>query len=110
MIYEESTITVIHYTGKVTYDCLEMPEKNRDFLSPEIIETLRSSKNAIISLMFTSKLDRTGNLIMAGEELRKTKYGFQSKVCYLILFNKCTDVFFLHNLKMDISSKASHPK
>ncbi|CAG9859253.1 unnamed protein product [Phyllotreta striolata] len=80
MIYDEGAFTVMHYTGKVTYSCKSMPEKNRDYLAPEIIETLRGSKNPIISTMFTAKLDRTGNLIMAPEELRKTKYGFQSKV------------------------------
>ncbi|CAG2068464.1 unnamed protein product, partial [Timema podura] len=33
--------TVAHYTGKVTYDTTEMADKNRDFLPPEMIETLR---------------------------------------------------------------------
>lgn len=29
--------SVAHYTGKVTYDCREMADKNRDFLPPEMV-------------------------------------------------------------------------
>lgn len=29
--------SVAHYTGKVTYDCRDMADKNRDFLPPEMV-------------------------------------------------------------------------
>ncbi|CAH1975462.1 unnamed protein product [Acanthoscelides obtectus] len=78
-IYDASSFTIAHYTGKVTYNCNEMASKNRDFLPPEIIETMRMSENPIISMLFTNKLDRTGNLILSFEEFRKNRYNFSSK-------------------------------
>ncbi|XP_072378886.1 neither inactivation nor afterpotential protein C [Diabrotica undecimpunctata] len=80
LVYDEDSFSIVHYTGKVTYNCRKMPDRNRDFLAPEIIETMRNSKNPIISLMFTSKLDRTGNMVMPSEEVRKNKYVFGSKM------------------------------
>ncbi|XP_057665363.1 neither inactivation nor afterpotential protein C isoform X1 [Diorhabda carinulata] len=80
IIYDENTFGIVHYTGKVSYDCRKMPEKNRDFLAPEIIETMRSSKNPIIVTLFTAKLDRTGNLILPSEEIKKNKYILGSKI------------------------------
>ncbi|KAJ8954445.1 hypothetical protein NQ318_011121 [Aromia moschata] len=68
-----------HYTGTVCYNATDMPEKNRDFVPPEITETMRNSQNPIISMFFTSKLDRTGNLTVPFENLKKSKYNFSSK-------------------------------
>nr|CAI5851827.1 unnamed protein product [Callosobruchus analis] len=78
--YDESSFTVAHYTGKVTYSCSEMSSKNRDFLPPEVIETMRCSENPIVSMLFTNKLDRTGSLILSFEEFHKNRYNFSSKV------------------------------
>nr|CAH7760761.1 unnamed protein product [Callosobruchus chinensis] len=77
--YDASSFTVAHYTGKVTYNCSEMSSKNRDFLPPEIIETMRCSENPIVSMLFTNKLDKTGNLILSFEEFNKSRYNFTSK-------------------------------
>lgn len=71
--------TVAHYTGKVTYDASEMPDKNRDFLPSEITESLRLSDNLIVKMLFTNKLDKTGNLIMCldqNNEINKRRYKF----------------------------------
>lgn len=57
-----SEFSVSHYTGQVTYDVKDMPEKNRDFLPPELIDTLRLSDNPIVRAMFMNKLDKFGNL------------------------------------------------
>ncbi|KAL3282151.1 hypothetical protein HHI36_005346 [Cryptolaemus montrouzieri] len=65
--------TVNHYTGKLTYNAKEMPDKNRDFLPPEIIETLRSSNNPLVKLLFTGKLSKTGNLIVEFEDIASSK-------------------------------------
>lgn len=73
-----------HYTGKVTYDARDLIEKNRDFLPPEMMETLRSSTEPIIKTCFTNPLSKSGNLTMAmhseeptGNEKgrRKSKWG-----------------------------------
>lgn len=78
-IKDNTNFYVAHYTGRVMYDCKKMPEKNRDFLPPEIIETMRRSGNPTISHFFSSKLDRNGNLISV-EESRPTRFRLASKV------------------------------
>ncbi|XP_047350442.1 neither inactivation nor afterpotential protein C isoform X3 [Vespa velutina] len=54
--------TIAHYTGKLVYDASEISEKNRDFVPPEMIETLRQSFFDIVKDMFTNKLTKAGNL------------------------------------------------
>lgn len=56
--------SISHYTGTINYNAKEMPDKNRDFLPPEIVETMRCSNNAIIKTLFTGKLNKCGNLIL----------------------------------------------
>jgi myosin-3 len=78
----QSEFSVAHYTGQISYDAKEMPDKNRDFLPPEIIETLRLSDNSIVKLLFTNKLDKTGNLIISldkDDEINKRRYKFPSE-------------------------------
>lgn len=53
---------ISHYTGQVTYDVKNMPDKNRYFLPPELIDTFRLSDNPIIRALFMSKLNKFGNL------------------------------------------------
>lgn len=60
--------SIAHYTGKVTYDSRDMPDKNRDFVPPEMVETLRASNNTIVKLLFTNPLSKTGNLTVANEQ------------------------------------------
>ncbi|XP_076271174.1 STKc_myosinIII_N_like and MYSc_Myo21 domain-containing protein ninaC isoform X1 [Rhynchophorus ferrugineus] len=64
---------VAHYTGTVSYSAKEMAYKNRDFLPPEIIETMRESENSIIKTLFSKKLDKTGNLILNNERYKRAK-------------------------------------
>ncbi|XP_031771312.1 neither inactivation nor afterpotential protein C [Apis florea] len=71
--------TVAHYTGKLVYDASEIAEKNRDFLPPEMIETLRQSAIGAVKEMFTNKLTKSGNLTIIDEhskiEEKKTNKG-----------------------------------
>ncbi|XP_044750969.1 neither inactivation nor afterpotential protein C [Coccinella septempunctata] len=60
--------SISHYTGTLNYNAKEMPDKNRDFLPPEIIETMRSSNNSIVKTLFSGKLNKCGNLILEFEE------------------------------------------
>lgn len=57
--------TIAHYTGKVNYDARDLIEKNRDFLPPEMMETLRASEEHIVKIGFTNPLSKSGNLTMA---------------------------------------------
>lgn len=65
--------SITHYTGTVVYNATEIPDKNRDFLPPEIIEVLRSSENSPIKLMFTNKLNKMGNVTISfgNENIRR---------------------------------------
>lgn len=60
--------SIAHYTGRITYDARDMADKNRDFIPPEMIETLRNSTEPVVTIMFSNQLSRTGNLTMAAEE------------------------------------------
>ncbi|RVE54658.1 hypothetical protein evm_000779 [Chilo suppressalis] len=60
--------SVAHYTGKVNYDAREMADKNKDFLPPEMIETMRASTNITVQHLFRNKLTKTGNLTVSSSE------------------------------------------
>lgn len=64
--------SVAHYTGKVNYDAREMADKNRDFLPPEMIETMRASTDATVQQLFRNKLTKTGNLTVSSSQPRVT--------------------------------------
>ncbi|XP_043670504.1 neither inactivation nor afterpotential protein C isoform X3 [Vespula pensylvanica] len=60
--------TIAHYTGKIVYDASEISEKNRDFVPPEMIETLRQSSLETVKDMFTNKLTKAGNLTIVVDD------------------------------------------
>ncbi|KOB75911.1 putative myosin [Operophtera brumata] len=62
--------SVAHYTGKVSYDAREMSEKNKDFLPPEMIETMRTSMNITVQQLFRNKLTKTGNLTVSPSQTK----------------------------------------
>ncbi|KAF9811956.1 hypothetical protein SFRURICE_021313 [Spodoptera frugiperda] len=64
--------SVAHYTGKVNYDCREMADKNKDFLPPEMIETMRASTNVTLQQLFRNKLTKTGNLTVSSSQPKVT--------------------------------------
>lgn len=88
IVYDSSEFSVNHYTGTVSYSVKDMPEKNRDFLAPEIIDTMRSSQNSAISMFFTNKLDRCGNLYIPMEQIKKRRYVYSQKVQYSVLLSR----------------------
>lgn len=59
--------TVAHYTGKLIYDASEIAAKNRDFVPPEMIGTMRHSSYDTVKQMFTNKLTKSGNLTIVHE-------------------------------------------
>lgn len=67
-VLNKHEFSIAHYTGRVVYDTKEMPQRNRDFLPPEIIEVMRNSQNAIVKTLFTSRLDKMGNLYVTFDE------------------------------------------
>ncbi|XP_039280465.1 neither inactivation nor afterpotential protein C isoform X3 [Nilaparvata lugens] len=72
---------VAHYTGKVMYETNRMAEKNRDFLPPEMIETMRLSSDMVIKQLFTNQLTKSGNLTFSSDQTvsvtsgRKKRWG-----------------------------------
>lgn len=45
-----------------------MADKNKDFLPPEMIETMRASTNLTLQQLFKNKLTKTGNLTAASNQ------------------------------------------
>ncbi|CAH2233552.1 jg13186 [Pararge aegeria aegeria] len=70
---------VAHYTGKVNYDAREMADKNKDFLPPEMIETMRASTNLTLQQLFKNKLTKTGNLTAASNQTPSASAATRSK-------------------------------
>lgn len=70
--------SITHYTGTVVYDAKEIPDKNRDFLPPEVIEVLRSSENTIVRMIFTNKLNKMGNVVSSFGDEAKTRITISS--------------------------------
>jgi len=54
--------TILHYAGKVTYDARHFLDKNRNHISPEIIQLLRQSTMSVIKALFETPLTKTGHL------------------------------------------------
>lgn len=49
-----------------------MSDKNKDFLPPEMIETMRSSVNITVQQLFRNKLTKTGNLTVSSNQPKVT--------------------------------------
>ncbi|XP_034933693.1 neither inactivation nor afterpotential protein C isoform X2 [Chelonus insularis] len=60
--------SVAHYTGKISYDATDIVEKNRDFVPPEMINTMRTSTLEIIKQIFTGQLTKSGNLTTVSDQ------------------------------------------
>lgn len=45
-----------------------MADKNKDFLPPEMIETMRASTNLTLQQLFKNKLTKAGNLTAASNQ------------------------------------------
>ena len=52
-----------HTGGKVQYRLDNFVEKNRNFLSGDLIEVMRKSKNANMKSLFLNKMTKTGSVI-----------------------------------------------
>lgn len=67
------SFAVAHYSGTVSYQLKDIIEKNRDFLAPEVVETMRMSKDIVIKDLFTNRLTKSGNLTVCREKTLMVK-------------------------------------
>ena len=58
----EDKFVIKHFAGKVSYDPEQFIEKNRNFLSPQVIANMRDSSDSTIRFLFTCPLSSTGRL------------------------------------------------
>ena len=58
----DDTFIIKHFAGQVTYDPEQFIEKNRNFLSPQVIANMRDSTDSTIRFIFTCPLSSTGRL------------------------------------------------
>lgn len=92
-----------HFTGKVAYDIRDMSLKNRDFLPPEMTETLRLSSDTIIREFFSNNLNKTGNIIY---EVKEEKRNWSSALVaeqerMKVVVMKCLSSFVNHVISME---------
>ncbi|ESO82465.1 hypothetical protein LOTGIDRAFT_134504 [Lottia gigantea] len=57
------TFCIEHYAGRVEYDATGFLEKNRDRLSVEVVNILRTADNSVVKPLFLTPLSKTGNKI-----------------------------------------------
>ncbi|CAH1732570.1 unnamed protein product [Aphis gossypii] len=74
-VVSSKSFSVAHYSGTVSYQLKDVLEKNRDFLAPEVVETMRMSKDNVIKDLFSNRLTKSGNLTICRDKtlLVKTK-------------------------------------
>ncbi|XP_013405480.1 uncharacterized protein LOC106170231 [Lingula anatina] len=60
-----------HYAGKVVYEAQGFVEKNRDNLSPDILDCMRDSDNLLISDLFSAELSSTGTISRTKSKIRR---------------------------------------
>lgn len=58
----EHDFTIKHFAGEVTYNPDHFIEKNRNFLSPDVIANMRDSTHEIVNFLFSCPLTSTGRL------------------------------------------------
>lgn len=63
-----TNFTVAHYCKKIEYNATDIPQKNHDFLPPEMIETMRQSSNFVVKQLFTNQLTKSGNLTISTDQ------------------------------------------
>lgn len=67
-VTSSKSFSVAHYSGTVSYQLRDVLAKNRDFLAPEIVETMRMSRNVAIKDLFTNRLTKSGNLTVCRDK------------------------------------------
>jgi len=72
-VVSSKSFSVSHYSGTVSYQLKDVLEKNRDFLAPEVVETLRMSKDNVIKDLFSNRLTKSGNLTVCREKTLMVK-------------------------------------
>lgn len=59
---KSNQFTVSHFAGKIAYKVDALANQNRDFLSPEVVEVFRLSKDPEIRKCFTNTISKHGKL------------------------------------------------
>ncbi|CAI6355450.1 unnamed protein product [Macrosiphum euphorbiae] len=72
-VASSKSFSVAHYSGTVSYQLKDILEKNRDFLAPEVVETMRMSKDNVIKDLFSNRLTKSGNLTVCREKTLMVK-------------------------------------
>jgi len=72
-VASSKSFSVAHYSGTVSYQLKDVLEKNRDFLAPEVVETMRMSKDNVIKDLFSNRLTKSGNLTVCRDKTLMVK-------------------------------------
>ncbi|CAG7716563.1 unnamed protein product [Allacma fusca] len=71
---DEISFSVAHYSGQVIYDACNFVERNKNFLSPEMIQVMRISTNPTIVQLYSNQMTKTGNLTITEEDVKQTRW------------------------------------
>ena len=58
----------------MVYDARNFIERNKNFLSPEVTQVLRLSKNQTIVQFFSNLMTKTGNLTITDDDVKQTRW------------------------------------
>ncbi|XP_055860638.1 uncharacterized protein LOC106074351 isoform X3 [Biomphalaria glabrata] len=64
---------IVHFAGKVYYSAVSFIQKNRDTLSDDTLECLKSSENTLIQDLFTVQESHTGSISMSQFNFRGSR-------------------------------------
>lgn len=61
-VESDGTFVLHHSAGDVRYRVEDFLERNRDYLSVDLINVMRHSKNSRLASLFTNKMTKTGHV------------------------------------------------
>eukprot|EP00795_Rhopilema_esculentum_P013516 gene13516-4397_t len=73
-----SNFVINHYAGQVTYDAAGFLEKNRDTLSSDVMQLLRTSDDRLVRTIFQGSIDSADDSKRRGSISSNDSYGFKA--------------------------------
>ena len=103
--------TITHYAGQIEYSAADFLEKNRDYVPMEILDLLLQSDDDLVSLLFRSRLRKTGSAIYTDREKHESTSSLSRKSFHHSATSNRTQgtvsTYFRYSLMELVSSMAS---
>ncbi len=103
--------TIHHYAGNIDYTAKDFLEKNRDYVPMEIMDLFLQSEDALVNLLFRSRLRKTGSVIYTEQEKQeKISTLFRSSIHKTATANRTqgtVSTYFRYSLMELVSAMSS---